>query len=411
MSSSTIPPQTNWAGNVKFRPRRWYRPTSLAQLQSAVAASDAMRVLGTGHSFNQIADTPGDLVSVAGLPPEIDIDAARATVRVAAGLRYADVAPRLHAAGWALANLGSLPHICIAGACATGTHGSGDANGNLATAVAGLEVVTANGEIVVPGDVRPWVVGLGALGVVTHLTLRLVPSFEIAQYVYDDVPLPLAEDDLSELFSAGYSVSLFTRWSGRGSQAWVKRGDPSPVPRRWLGGTLASAPRHPIPGAPAAHCTPQLGVPGPWYERLPHFRADATPSAGDELQSEYLVPRDRAAEALAALAGVGERLAAVLHVSELRTVAADDLWLSPSYRRDCLAIHFTWVNDLAAVAPVVALVEDRLSPFDPRPHWGKIFGYGRMRERYERFDDFVELARRYDPTGKFRNPWLAALFD
>jgi xylitol oxidase len=404
-----MPPEVNWAGNVRFRARRRHRPSSVAQLRSTVAASDAVRVLGTGHSFNDIADTTGDLISVAGLPPEVDIDPARATVRVAAGLRYADVAPRLHAAGWALPNLGSLPHISIAGACATGTHGSGDGNGNLATSVCGLELVDAAGDVLVPDDVRPWVVGLGVLGVVTHLTLRLVPSFEIAQYVYDDVPLPLRDDDLAELFSAAYSVSLFTRWTGRGNQVWVKRRDAGPVPRRWLGGTLADGARHPIPGAPAADCTPQLGVPGPWHERLPHFRPEATPSAGDELQSEYLVPRDRAAQALAALAVVGERLASVLHVSELRTVAADELWLSPSYRRDCLAIHFTWVNDAAAVAPVMALVEDRLAPFDPRPHWGKLFGYSSMRERYERFDDFVELARQHDRTGKFRNPWFDAL--
>jgi alditol oxidase len=411
LSSSTTPPEVNWAGNVSFGARARHRPSSLAQLRATVAASDAVRALGTGHSFNDIADTPGDLISMAGLPPEIDIDPARGTVRVAAGLRYADVAPRLHAAGWALPNLGSLPHISIAGACATGTHGSGDGNGNLATSVCGLEVVTADGDVVVPDDVRPWVVGLGLLGIVTHLTLRLVPSFEIAQYVYDDVPLPVRDDDVNELFSAAYSVSLFTRWTGRGNQVWVKRRDSAPVPRRWLGGTLADEARHPIPGAPAADCTPQLGVPGPWYERLPHFRPDATPSAGDELQSEYLVPRDRAAEALVTLADVGERIAPVLHVSELRTVAADELWLSPSYRRDCLAIHFTWVNAAAAVAPVMALVEQRLAAFDPRPHWGKLFGYRRMRARYERFDDFVQLAGRYDPAGKFRNAWFNALSD
>jgi xylitol oxidase len=397
---------SNWAGNVRFRALRRHRPTSLAALRDLVAASPAVRVLGTGHSFNAIADTTGDLVSVAALPPDVDIDSDRGTVRVAAGLRYGDVAPRLHAAGWALPNLASLPHLSIAGAVATGTHGSGDSNGNLATTVVGLDVVLADGSAWTPPDVRPWVVGLGALGVVTHLTLRLVPTFEIAQYVYDGVPVPADPAEVDELFGAGYSVSLFTRWTGTGNQAWVKGPPAGTVAPRWLGGTLADGPRHPIPGAPAESCTVQQGIPGPWHERLPHFRADATPSAGDELQSEYLVPRDLATDALAAMATVGERVAPALHVSELRTVAADELWLSPSYRRDSLAIHFTWVNDAAAVGPAMAAVEEALAPLDARPHWGKLFGYGGFRERYERFDDFVALVRQHDPTGKFRNAWL-----
>jgi xylitol oxidase len=406
-SETTLTPESNWAGNVRFHAVRRHRPISVAELRDIVVAATAVRVLGTGHSFNAIADTTGDLVSVAGLPPEVDVDSDRATVRVAAGLRYGDVAPRLHAAGWALPNLASLPHLSIAGAVATGTHGSGDGNGNLSTAVAGLEVVTADGSLVTPPDVRPWVVGLGALGVATHLTLRLVPTFEIAQYVYDGVPVPSDPAEVDELFGAGYSVSVFTRWAAdEGNQAWVKRLPGGTVPPRWLGGTLADGPRHPIPGAPAENCTRQEGIPGPWYERLPHFRPDATPSAGDELQSEYLVPRDRATEALAAMASIGSRVTPVLHVSELRTVAADELWLSPSYRRDSLTIHFTWVNDWAAVAPAMAAVEEVLAPLGARPHWGKLFGYGGFRERYERFDDFVALVRRYDPTGTFRNAWL-----
>jgi len=404
---TTLSPVSNWAGNVRFHAARWHRPTSVAELRDLVGAATAVRVLGTGHSFNAIADTAGDLVSVAGLPPEVDIDSDRGTVRVAAGLRYGDVAPRLHAAGWALPNLASLPHLSIAGAVATGSHGSGDANGNLATAVVGLDLVLADGSLWAPPDVGPWVVGLGALGVVTHLTLRLKPTFEIAQYVYDGVPLPSDPAAVDELFGAGYSVSLFTRWtSDHGNQAWVKGPHGGTVPPRWLGGILADGPRHPIPGAPAENCTRQQGIAGPWHERLPHFRPDATPSAGDELQSEYLVSRERAAEALAAMASLSETVAPALHVSELRTVAADELWLSPSYRRDSLAIHFTWVNDAATVAPAMAAVEEVLAPFDARPHWGKLFGYGGFRERYERFDDFVALVRRHDPAGKFRNAWL-----
>jgi xylitol oxidase len=394
----------NWAGNVAFGAARHHRPATVAQLCDVVGAAEKVHALGTGHSFNDIADTPGDLVSVQGLPPVIDIDSTNGTVRVSAGLRYGEVAPRLHAEGWALPNLGSLPHISIAGACATGTHGSGDANGNLATAIVGLELVTASGDVVARDDVHAYAVGLGALGVVTHLTLRLRSTFDIGQYVYDGVPVPASEESVEELFGAGYSVSLFTDWAGH-SQAWVK-GPHGSRAQRWLGGTLADGPRHPIDGMPTGNCTQQLGVMGPWYERLPHFRLEFTPSAGDELQSEYLVPRERAVEALAAVDAIRERVSPVLQISELRTVAADELWLSPSYRRDSLAIHFTWVNDAAAVAPAMAVVEEVLAPFDVRPHWGKLFGYGGFRERYERFDDFVALVRRHDPAGKFRNAWL-----
>jgi xylitol oxidase len=410
----SLEPRTNWAGNVRFGARHFHRPASIEELRHVVGTAGGVRPLGTGHSFNRIADGTDTMVSVDGLPAECDIDAAAGVARVSAGLRYGEVAVRLHAAGWALPNLGSLPHISVAGACATGTHGSGDANGCLATSVVGLELVTADGDLLTTAGVDGAAVGLGALGVVTHLRLRLVPSFEVAQHVYDGVPVPDDPATVDELFGAGYSVSLFTRWTGAAeNQAWVKRraGQDRPVPQRWLGGTLADGPRHPVPGASPEFCSAQLGEPGPWYERLPHFRLEFTPSAGDELQSEYLVPRDRAVEAIRAVAAMGDRISPVLHVSELRTVAADDLWLSPAYRRDSLAVHFTWRSEAVAVATVLAEVERRLSPLGARPHWGKLFGMpmADVRGRYERFDDFAALVRRLDPAGKFRNAWLADL--
>jgi xylitol oxidase len=384
------------------------------ELCEVVAASDRLRPLGTTHSFNDIADTTADQVSVAGLPPELDIDSDQATVRVAGGLRYGEVAAHLHRAGWALPNLGSLPHISVAGACATGTHGSGDRNGNLATAVAALELVTATGERLSVDDPGGAAVGLGALGVVTHLTLRVVPTYEIAQVVYDGMALPTSDAQFDEVFSAGYSVSLFTDWVGRSpNQLWLKRladeSDGPPVP--WLGAIPADGPRHPVAGMPTGHCTQQMGVPGPWYERLPHFRLEFTPSAGDELQSEYVVSREHAVAALAAVHEIRDRVAPVLHITELRTIAADELWLSPSYQRESLAIHFTWVKDPASVAPVMAEVEERLAPFEPRPHWGKLFATppAALRERYPRFDDFAALVARLDPAGKFRNAWLDSL--
>jgi xylitol oxidase len=362
-------------------------------------------------------------VSVAGLPAMMAIDTEGATVAVAAGVRYGELAVYLQEHGFALHNLGSLPHISIAGACATGTHGSGDRNGNLATAVAAMDVVTASGELIAmtrDADADRFlgaVVGLGALGIVSSMTLDVVPTFDVRQYVYDDMPLPALSENFEEIFSAAYSVSAFTTWRGPHiDQLWLKQrvqdGDASEPNREWLGATLADGPRHPLPGMPATYCTQQLGVPGAWYDRLPHFQLAFTPSSGEELQSEYLLPRSAAVDALAALSEIAPLIAAVLQISEIRTVAADELWMSPSYRRDTVAFHFTWVKDTEAIAPVLAAIEERLAPFDPRPHWGKLFGMppAVVSGRYERRADFEKLVSTFDPTGKFRNAWFDEYF-
>ena len=410
-------PLTNWAGNVTFGAARVHRPTSVGQLQDVVAGSDRARALGSGHSFSQVADTDGDLVSLAGLPSRIEVAADRTTVTVAAGLRYGEVAPFLHAQGLALHNLGSLPHICIGGAVATGTHGSGDRNGCLATAVVGLDLVTASGELVhldrddagFPGVV----VALGSLGVVTALTLRVEPAYDVAQTVFEDLPLDRLRTDLDEVFGAGTSVSVFTSWrSDVAEQVWVKRrtdrGHPTLGPR-WLDTRPAVVPRHPVPGMSAASCTGQLGAVGPWHERLPHFRLDHTPSSGDELQTEYLVPRAQAVAAVDAVASVREQVAAVLQVCELRTVAADDLWLSPAYGRDSFAVHFTWVPDTEPVLPVVAALEERLAPLEARPHWGKVFTTpaAEVAALYPRLSDVRTLRRALDPHDVFGNAMVA----
>ena len=392
---------TNWARNVAFRAKTFAEPVSLDELRAIVGRSDRVRALGTRHSFSRIADTTGTHVSLAGLPPLIEIDSAARRVRVGGGIRYTELAPRLTVAGWALPNLASLPHITVAGACATATHGSGDGNGNLATPVVELEMVTAAGDMVTidseHSDFYGAVVGLGRLGIVSALTLDLVPSFEIAQYVYDDVPNERLDADFDAIFASGYSVSVFTDL-GR-NQLWCKRLAADPVPPRdWFGAGPAAGPRNPVPGMPVQNATEQGGVPGPWHARLPHFRAEFTPSAGAELQSEYLLPRSHAVAALQAARELRDEITAVLQICELRTVAADELWLSPSYRRPTVGVHFTWVDDTAAVMPVVAAVEERLAPFEPRPHWGKVY---LASGRYERLADFTRLAQEFDPAGKF----------
>jgi xylitol oxidase len=284
-------------------------------------------------------------------------------------------------------------------------------------------MVTADGDIVTVGRDAPggefdgMVVALGALGVVISLTLDTVAAYDVAQYVYEDLPLEQVTGHFEEILSTAYSVSLFTDWRGpRIRQAWLKRRADAqdqwtPEPS-WLGGRLADGPRHPIPGLPAGNCTVQQGIAGPWHERLPHFRAGTTPSVGQELQSEYLLPRQLAAGALDVMASLASVLKPVLQVCEIRTVAPDDLWLSPSYQRDTVALHFTWVQDTAAVTPVIATIEQLLNPLGARPHWGKLFGTPphALRALYPRCADFQALLRQYDPGGKFRNGFLDKYF-
>ncbi len=415
---------TNWAGNVRFRVDHVEAPSSLEQLQSLVARSSTVRVLGSGHSFNDIADTPGVLVSLADLPMVVDVDSDRLTVTVSGGLRYSQLCADLHDRGYALHNLGSLPHISVAGSVATATHGSGDANGNLATAVSAIELVTADGDVLALSRETDdcfdgAVVGLGALGVVASLTLDVQPAFDVRQYVYEGLALDELTVHFDEIVGSAHSVSLFTDWRRPTiNQVWVKRrvdrrpgepgkpGEPEPT---FFGATLATGPRHPVPGMSAMHCTEQLAVPGPWYERLPHFRPDFTPSSGDELQSEYLVPRAHAVEALRSIERIRHRMAPVLQICEIRTVAADPLWLSPCYQHDVVGIHFTWIADPAAVVPVLAHVEQQLAPLQARPHWAKLFTISPevVQSLYPRLPDFRGLARALDPAGKFCNEFVA----
>ncbi|MFF4760081.1 FAD-binding protein [Streptomyces sp. NPDC001292] len=406
---------TNWAGNIAYTAGEVDRPGSLDAVGELVARRARVRVLGSGHSFNEIADpgAGGTLLSLDALPAEADVDTAARTVRVGGGLRYAELARRVHAHGLALPNMASLPHISVAGSVATGTHGSGVGNGPLAAAVREVEIVTADGSTAVIGRGDPRfggaVTSLGALGVVTALTLDLEPAYEVEQHLFTE--LPLEGLDFETVAAAAYSVSLFTDWRDPGfRQVWLKRRTDQPLPAfPWA--APAKVALHPVPGMPAQNCTQQFGVPGPWHERLPHFRAEFTPSSGAELQSEYLLPRRYALDVLHAIDGIRETVAPVLRTCEVRTVAADEQWLSPSYGRDTVAAHFTWIEDTAAVLPVVRRLEEALADLDPRPHWGKLFAIPSavLRDRFPRLDDFRTLARELDPAGKFTNAFLADL--
>ncbi|MFZ6990305.1 D-arabinono-1,4-lactone oxidase [Curtobacterium sp. RRHDQ66] len=409
--------RTNWAGNVTYGASALLRPTSVASLQELVASTPGLTALGSTHSFNTIADTDAVQVTLSDLPPVLDIDTERRVVRVAAGMTHAQVASGLEARGWALANLASLPHISTAGAVATGTHGSGVRNPSLAQAVVGLDVVRASGDVVhvsgdsPDGDLDAHRVALGALGIVTAVELAIEPTFEVATTVHLDLPWDAVESQFDAVMSDAYSVSMFTSFDDRGArQVWTKRRVDEPAPTIdlvALGARAATGPVHPGENDPAG-VTEQGGVPGPWSERLPHFRSSFTPSTGAEIQAEYLLPAAAAVPALRALRPLADLFAPILIAAEIRTVAPDTAWLAPSSERQSVGVHFTFRRDVGAVAAAVERIEDVLAPFDPRPHWGKVSAATpeRLHGAYPHLARFAALARELDPAGRFRNPFL-----
>jgi xylitol oxidase len=408
--------RTNWAGNYTYEAADVATPRSIPELQECVARAGRCKALGSRHSFQNIADTQGTQISLAHLRG-MKLDPAASQVTIEGGVRYGELAAWLHAQGYALHNLASLPHISVAGACATATHGSGLHNGNLATAVAEIEFVTADGTLrkfarhqgreVFAGAV----VSLGALGVAARLTLDVQPTYQIAQTVYAGLPFAVLKDHSLELFGTGYSVSLFTHWrEARATQVWVKqRSDKAAhaTPDKELFGAKAMEQNvHPIDGHDPVHCTPQMGIAGPWHQRLPHFRLEFTPSSGAELQTEYFVPLEEAYAALCAVEKLKDRIAPLLLVSELRAIAADDLWMSMNYHRASLALHFTWKPEWERVRQILPAIEAALEPFSMRAHWGKLFT---RTATYSRQNDFFALIKECDPEGKFRNAFLTQL--
>jgi xylitol oxidase len=377
-----------------------------------------VKALGSRHSFSGVADTEGTLLSLKRMNRVVALDAERRSVTVEGGITYGQLCPLLHREGWALHNLASLPHITVAGACATATHGSGDGNRCLAAAVSALEVVTADGSLRrfarEDGDLfLGAVVSLGGLGVVTQLTLDIQPTFALSQVVYERLSLAQLEARFDAVMGSAYSVSLFTDWREPVfNQVWLKRrlavGEAWEPPSTFFGAPRATQPLHPIAELTAENTTEQLGLPGPWHERLPHFRIDHMPSAGDELQSEYFVPRQHACAALRALSALSAEIAALVQISEIRTVAADEFWMSPHSGRESVGIHFTWHPNWPGVSALLPRMEELLAPFEARPHWAKLFTMppARLQALYPRLPEFRSLLKAHDPTGKFRNEYL-----
>jgi xylitol oxidase len=413
---NTTKAHQNWAGNQTYSAQRLYIPETLEQLQNLLHQSEKVKILGSRHSFNLIADSTGNLVSLEKFNRVLELNHQTQTVTIEGGIRYGELSQFLYKEGYSIHNLASLPHISVAGACASATHGSGDLHGNLATAVAALEIVKADGEIITLSrdqhsrEFDGAVVGLGGLGAVTKLTLDISPSFEVAQYVYENLPLAPLETEFDNIMSSAYSVSLFTDWkSPQFNQVWFKRrvGDKVVEPELF-GATSARKNLHPLAGCSAINCTQQMGVPGPWHERLPHFRLNFTPSSGEELQSEYLVPRQHAFAALNALSKLSDKIAPLLQICEIRTIMADNLWMSPCYKQPCVGIHFTWLKKWEEVKALLPLIEAEIRSFEARPHWGKLFTMApsQIQSLYEKLPDFQRLLTSYDPQGAFRNEYL-----
>ena len=409
-----------WSGTHQFTARRLIAARTIEDVRRAVAGSavgaDRVRALGTRHSFNDLADNGDTLITVTGIAPDPVLDEASRTVTVGAGTTYGTIAAWLRERGWALGNMASLPHISIAGAVATGTHGSGSGNRVLSAAVAGLDYVDAEAELRHTDrsdpDLEGMAVGLGAFGVVVRVSLDVEPSYLVRQDVYAGLSWDRVLADIDGVMSAGYSVSLFTDWSGESVQAWVKRRLAEPdddVPGEFFGARLDPGPPR-LADSPVDNLTPH-GTAGPWSQRLPHFRADVTPSNGDEIQSEYFVARRHGPAALEAVRRLAHLVTPLLLVTEIRTTAADGLWLSGSYDRETLAIHFTWRNRPGPVDGAVREVEAALAPFGARPHWGKVshIKADELERLYPRLGDARALFERLDPRGRFSNDRLERL--
>jgi alditol oxidase len=414
--ASITTPERNWSGTYAYAAQQIYRPQTIAELQRLIeTARSPLHALGTRHSFNDIADASG-LISLEALPGNVMIDEDAQTVSGPASMRYGDVARQLQQAGWALSNLPSLPHITVAGSVATATHGSGNANQSLASAVTAMSLINGTGDQVrIDHDTPEFagaVVHLGALGVVTELTLAIEPTFEVRQDVYEHMPWAHLISSFDDVMNAGYSVSAITDFAGDDvDMLWVKSrledGQPETMPAELFGATAATEKLHVTRGNDPVHCTPQLGEQGPWYERLPHFLLEFTPSSGAEMQSEYLMDRRHASAAIEVLRGLGGAIAPLVRSAEIRTVAPDELWLSSAYQRSVFGVHFTWKPDAVAVSGLVERIEAALKPFQPRPHWGKVFGAGHdWSELYPRLADFRRLVEAYDSRGVFRAPFL-----
>ena len=404
--TAVVDDERNWARNITYSAPVQH-PDTVERLQEAVAGARHAHALGTRHSFSTCADTDGLLVALDRIAPDLQVDEETGTATVGAAIRLGDLGRLLAEHGRAIANLPSLPHISLGGAVATATHGSGDGLGMLATFVRAIEVVGPAGILrrFDGADLAGAVMAYGALGDrdEDHRRHR-ARLLGASGLVRRDAVAEPGGPPRRRLRRRVLGQRLHAVDRGRPG-ALVKSTDGVGHPGELFG--AAPTPRDPAEIAADTKHTP-IGDLGPSWDRLPHFRLAAVPSVGEELQSEYFVPRDAAQAALAALRELGEDLDAALHVSELRTVAADDLWLSPAAGADVLAIGFTWRDAPELVLPLLPRIEERLLPLGARPHLAKLFhaDAAALRDRSPGWDDFARLRDRVDPDRVFGNPFL-----
>jgi xylitol oxidase len=408
----------NWAKSLTYSTSNVYYPKNVEDVQEIVKKCAKLRIIGSRHSFSKIADSTEALICLDFLNKLVSLDKVNHTVTVEGGMKYGNLCEYLHENGYALNNLASLPHISIAGSIATATHGSGVSNYSLTSSVVSFELVKADGEVIVisrkDGELfKATVVGLGGFGVVTKVTLELEPTYEIQQDVYTKLPMAALEKNFMEIASGAYSVSLFTNWQNKTiNEVWFKAKVPKNGPKKYApelyGAKLATKKMHPVETQDAEPCTDQLGIPGPWYDRLPHFRMKFNPSTGKELQTEFFIPIEKAYEAIMAIESLNEKISPYVLITEVRMIKGDTDWMSPTYKRDSIGIHFTWKQEWETVQKLIPQVEAVLEPLDPRPHWAKLFSMSpsKLQSKYEKIDEFRALLKKFDPTGKFRNEFM-----
>jgi L-gulono-1,4-lactone dehydrogenase len=426
----------NWAGTAAATPARWAQPRSEAEIAVAVkeaaAAGLQVRALGSGHSFTPAAATDGlalDLSLWTGITAA-DPQTGLVTVRSGTTLRALNAV--LDEFGLAMANLGDIDAQTIAGALSTGTHGTGARLGGLATQVEALDLVLADGSLVTcSASARPELfaaarVGLGALGVVTAVTLRCVPSFTLTA---DERPMPV--EQVIEQFDtlAGANDHFEFYWFPYGRKALVKRNNrlpaegrspaPAPMPgwrRVWefevvenaAFGTLCRLGRAVPRLIPALGRLSSAALSARTYGDASH-RVFVTPRRVRFVESEYAVPRESLAGVLAELRRAVPRLAEpVMFPVEVRVAAADDIWLSTAYGRDTAYIAIHQYAGLPYRA-YFDLFESVVAQVAGRPHWGKLHSLdaGRLSPLYPRFGDFLGVRAQVDPENRFGNPYLS----
>jgi L-gulono-1,4-lactone dehydrogenase len=415
-----VPAWVNWSRTQRCEPAAFERPGSREKLAAVLArAAGPVRVAGAGHSFTPAVLTPGTLLSLNRMARVLDADGT--LVRVEAGMSLHRLSRELHLRGLALPNLGDIDVQSVAGALATGTHGTGARLPNLSAQVERLELVLGDGSEVelTEGDLlRAARIGLGALGVVAAVTLRCVPAFRLRGV---DAP-ELLEDVLASLDERADAADHFEFWTFPHSPLALTRTNtrteaPRQAPgrrRAWLQdilvdnhvfGVVNRVARR-FPGAiPALNRIAARAASR--RERVDwSFRIFATPRLVRFFEMEYAVPRERAVEAVRGAREILERYPVSFPI-ELRFVAADDALLSPAHGRDCAYVAVHLFEGIAWEAPFRE-VEALMSGFGGRPHWGKwsFLGAGELAPRYPEWDAFQAARARLDPDGRFENEWV-----